>query len=596
MPAQPWWERHRGRLQYELDELDRLAVAYTVDEQAKAAGLLRISLTWSVPNIGPVALVATFPDLYPYFRPDVRAPALSLPHHQNPFAKNLCLIGRATRNWDTTQTLAGLLTMRLAKAIAAGSADPPPGPERDALDEERQAEPFSDYYPYTDGAMFLIDGAWHLPPETRHGTFGLRTNGNLRLGTQPIEHVIAAVTEVADDRGTRLAAVAASLAGRFTTLSVRGRWVRLDAPVVSDLAKDLWDAAANEDPTEPPKQKLADGRTIQIRAIVFPEEVKWRSRGDGWVFVVRQPGVAYNPQRPSKKAKGRGRANLPVTPPSSYWIVRAGRAGRKDLAARVPALADMADRGAAVVGIGALGGTIADQLARAGIGTLHTLDYQVLDPGNTVRHSAYLDQSGWPKAVSVASNAARRSPYITVECAVTALGSVRAVDGASDADDVDRILDGVSIVIDASAEIGIQHLLSDEARRRNLPYLCVTATNGAWGGMVTFIRPDGDGCWMCLMHHIEDKTLPTPPEDPSGPIQPAGCADPTFTGTGFDIDQVALHAVRVAVSALLRDTETGYRAPMHDVTVLALRDADGTPILPMWTGYQLTRHGRCPCH
>jgi len=596
VPAQPWWERHRGRLEHELDELDRLAVAHTVDEQAKAAGLLRVSLTWSVPDVGPVALVATFPDLYPYFRPDVRAPELALAHHQNPFAKNLCLIGRATRNWDTTQTLAGLLASRLATAIAAGSADPPAGPERDALDEERQAEPFSDYYPYADGAMFLIDGAWELPADAPYGTFVLRTNGNLRLGAQPIEHVIAAVTDVADDHGTRLAEAADSLTDRFGTVSLRGRWVRLDTPVVSDEAKNLWDVAAAADPTEPPKQKLTDGRLVQIRALVFPEETKWRRRGDGWAFVVRQPGVAYNPQRPSKKAKGKGRANLPVTPPASYWIVRAGRAGRTDLAARVPALAGLADRGAAVIGIGALGGTVADQLGRAGVGTLHTLDVQVLDPGNTVRHSAYLDQSGWPKAVSVAGNAARRSPYITVDCAVTALGLARDVDGTSDADELDRILDGVHLVIDASAEIGVQHMLADEARRRGLPYLCVTATNGGWGGMVALIRPDAGGCWMCLMYHIEGKTIPTPPEDPSGPIQPAGCADPTFTGTGFDIDQVALHAVRVAVGALLRDTPDGYEAPTPDVALVALRDPDGAPALPMWTGHQLTRHESCPCH
>ena len=584
-------------MERELHEIDRLAVAYTVDEDAKAGGLLRLTLKWDVPDFGIVDLVATFPDLYPYFRPEVRAPDLSLAHHQNPFAKNLCLIGRATENWDTTDTLAGLLSSKLPATIAAGSADPPPGPEREALDEERQAEPFSDYYSYAPGAIFLIDGAWHIPDDSRCGTFGLKINGALRLGDSPHEHVIGAVTGVADDAGCTLAEAADSLTDRFPNGPIRGRWARLDAPVMSNQAKDLWDAAAAVDLLEPPRQQLADGRRVQIRALLFPEEVDWRACGDGWAFVVREPGVPINQRRLSKKARGRGRANLPQTPAASYWIVRAGRAGRSDLAERVPALAGIADKAAAVVGTGALGGTIADQLARAGLGRLHTLDPQDLDPGNTVRHSAYLDQSGWPKAGSVAGNAVRRSPYTVVDCAVVPLGLIRErADQPSDADALDKMLDGVDLLIDASAEFAVHHLLSDEARRRGLPYLRVTATQGGWGGMVVLVTPDTDGCWFCLMHHIADKTILNPPADPGGAIQPAGCADPTFTGTGFDLDQVSLHAVRVAVAALLRETSGGYPAPPGDVAVLALRDPDGTPMLPTWTSYPLVRHPDCPCH
>jgi len=584
-------------LEYELVELDRLGVAYTVNQRAKADGLLRLELTWNVADFGAVDLVVTFPDLYPYFRPDVRAPDLSLAHHQNPFAKNLCLIGRSTANWDTTDTLAALLTSKLATTISSGSADPPPGPEREMLDEERQAEPFSDYYTYAPGAIFLIDGSWTIPEVARSGTFALSVKGALRLG-QPIpEHVIGTVTEVSDDAGNILARGASELTTLFSATTLSGRWTRLDAPVSKDNAKDLWEAAAAVDTFDAPKRQFHDGRRIQVRALVFPEEVSWRDSSDGWVFVVREQGIAVNQHRASKKAKGRGRANLPQTPPATYWIVRAGRAGRDDLAARVPALAGLAEKAVAVVGVGALGGTMVDQLARAGIGRINTLDPDNLDPGNTVRHSAYLDQSGWPKAAGVGSNAIRRMPYTEADCAVIPLGLVReSADQISDADELDRILDGVHLVIDASAEFAVHHLLSDEARRRGLPYLCVTATPGGWGGTVLLVEPETDGCWFCFARHVEDKTIPTPPADQSGPIQPAGCADPTFTGTGFDLDLVSLHAVRVAVAALLRNVPDGYAAPPDDVAVLALRSSDGTPTLPTWTGYQLVRHPHCPCH
>lgn len=592
----PWWERYPGRLEFELQELSDLGVEFSVDEAARNDGRLSLQLSWDVPGSGHVDMLATFPDLYPYFKPEVQAPALVLSHHQNPFAKNLCLVGRSTDNWNVHGTLASLLSEQLAKTLRAGSADPSAGLRAGDLDEEPQAEPFSDYYPYMPAAMFLIDGGWNIPPEDRSGQFSLEVAGPMPPDPACGVQTVGAVSEVLDTDGNFLATAQPRLVSMVRGLTLRGRWTRLDEPVRSDCGRALWDAAAQADGWETSRSNVA-GCTIQLRALLFPEEVAWRQAGQGWLFVVR---VSRPAARGRKKSTGKQKraVSLPQKPPDEYLIIRAGRAGRADLAARVPSLAGLGDAAALVVGVGALGSAIAEQLARAGIGVLRVMDGDHLDPGNTVRHSLFLDQSGAPKAGAVAGNAIRRNPHVDAACSNLRLGLVRDRPGTpSDAAELDQLLDGIDLLVDATAEEGVQHFLSDEALKRGIAYLCVTATRGAWGGRIALIEPGvTQGCWMCLMHHRMDDSIPEPPVDPSGPVQPAGCADPTFTGPGFDLDEVSLQAVRVAVSTLLRKADSGYRTAVDDVMLLKLREPDGTPVLPTWTGYALARHQACENH
>jgi len=594
--AQPWWDRFPGRFEYELALLRAAGMAPLVDEAAKAAGLARVSVTLDVAGEGPVELMATFPDLYPYFRPEVSAPSLNLPHHQHPFSKYLCLLGRSTGNWSTGDSLAALLNQQLAKAVHAGSATAPAAEQRAALPEEHQAEPYSDYYTYAPGVMLMIDGGWNLPKDATHGQLTLGLGGSLLPSDHAQAHTLGAVLEVRDQTDAIVGAAPAPLAGRFPG-DAKARWSRLGASVASNDAQVLWDAAAAADPEGDPRpiaSSLRSAPPLQVRAVVFPEEVAWRVSGDGWVFVVRRAGTTHQ-VRPSKK---RGIAAANKQTPGSYWLVRVGRAGPTDLAARVPELSGLAERRVVLVGAGALGGTIADQLARAGIGRLITIDRDVLEPGNTVRHAANYLHSGRLKAIAVAAVAADRSPYLESQFNALPLGLVRTEPaGATDGQALDDALHGAHLLIDATAELGVQHLLADEATRRGIPYLCVTATNGAWGGMVTLIAPGKTtGCWTCLMHHLEDKTILAPPAAPTDLVQPPGCANPTFTGTGFDVDQISLHAVRVAVATLLAGRPAAYPSPPSDVAVLSLRDGDGNPTLPMWTGHLLERHSTCVSH
>ena len=127
------------RLEYELNALNNAGIEYSKNEDAFTRGVLCLNI-W-IDGVGNLQVI--FPDLYPYFRFEIYAHDLVLPHHQNPFSKNLCMIGRRTENWHIKDTLASFLLERLPKVLKAGKST---DCEEVEGVEQHQAEPISDYY------------------------------------------------------------------------------------------------------------------------------------------------------------------------------------------------------------------------------------------------------------------------------------------------------------------------------------------------------------------------------------------------------------------------------------------------------------------
>ncbi len=70
----------------------------------------------------------------------------------------------------------------------------------------------------------------------------------------------------------------------------------------------------------------------------------------------------------------------------------------------------------AVCGLGGLGSNIAIHLARAGIGTLHIIDFDCVDISNLNRQQYFPDQLGMPKSQALSATLSRIAPY----CRITA--------------------------------------------------------------------------------------------------------------------------------------------------------------------------------
>lgn len=564
----PWWERWPERLEHELEALRATGIPFELDEEARAAGIIKLRLSPTIDG-ERLRLEAIFPDLYPYVRFEVLAPDLDLEHHQNPFTKNLCLIGRSTWNWCGGDTLAEFITARLPLVLKAARTG-----DREAVAgiEEQQGEPITNYYPYPKDAMVLVDGSWSLPPSAGRGEFVI---GLLDLSGPVLRGAVLKIQEA----GGGAVATADPAFSRLYTKLIRGRWVRAERPIwEADPNRFLHSVVAAHRDLERPLWNSVQGWRLDVIGVVFPEEVGWSELGDGWIFVVR-----------AEELKSRRRAAR------GLYFARAGRAGRADLSSRVPDLAAVGERRVALVGLGGVGAPSALEFARSGIKELRILDHDIVEPGTIVRWPLGMPAAGLGKAEAIGRFVASHYPYTQVVAWPHRIGNVLG-DGPRDLQVLEELLDGVDLIYDATAEVGLQHLLSDLAGERQIPYVCASTTPGGWGGLVARVRPgQTEGCWSCLQWHLTGNSIPSPPADPAGMIQPRGCADPTFTGAGFDVAEIALAGVRVAVSTLCGAAGKGYPEAQWDVAVIALRNAQGEFTVPIWQTFPLTRHPSCAC-
>ena len=569
-PVEPWWEREVGRLEFELEQLNEAGIKYEVDEAAKARGLLLIHLEVIIENSKPIHLQALFPDLYPYFRFEIRASELDLPYHQHPFSKQLCVLGRATENWRPSDTLAKFIKERVPKVLASSQMTS----RTDAGGiEEHQGEPFSDYYAYFDNSIILIDGGWNL---------GAVDSGSLLIGLPQARRrgleLRGAVLEIRD-LNNRLIADAAPEILRLFPQQINGRWVRVQEPIHADRPElFLAELCKLDKRFEQEHWQSIDGYRYDVVGVVFPEEHRWRSvKADGWVFVTRAMPIG-----------GTGNRDRYV------YLARVGRTGKSDLIERTPELAGLNAKRVAVIGAGAIGAPSCIELARCGLGELRILDYDFVDPATTARWPLGIAAAGVLKAEALRDFLAANYPYTDVHYQKHRIGMCQGSDEATSEIEILRgFIEGVDLIYDASAEIGINHLLSDMAAEKQIPYIAASTTYGAWGGRLIRVRPDiTKGCWMCYFAAVQSGLLPLPPSDPNGEVQPAGCADPTFTGTGFDVGEIALAGVRLAVGTLQTST-VGYPNVDWDVAIISLRDSDGRVSNPHWEVFPLDRHPEC---
>jgi len=162
-----------------------------------------------------------------------------------------------------------------------------------------------------------------------------------------------------------------------------------------------------------------------------------------------------------------------------------------------PAGQERLGRGSALlVGCGALGTHVADLLVRAGIGTLRIVDRDLVELSNLQRQSLFdaADVAeGLPKAAAAARRLAAINPEVVVEARAEQL----------DAGNIERLAEGVDLLLDGTDNFDTRFLLNDLALRRRLPFI-YAACVGAYG-LTMNILPGETPCLRCLM-----QTLPPP--------------------------------------------------------------------------------------
>lgn len=569
---QPWWKTWPERLDFELKALRHAGIKYSVRTQDEITGVLDLDLEYPG-NDAPLKLQARLSAFFPYTRFEVFAQELNQGRHQNPFLRNLCLIGRSSAAWNVSDTVAGLIAEQLPKLLNA--ANEPDHTKVIGL-EEQQGEPLTAYLPYAENSLVLVDGSWKLDSRIREGELVLGIESASRCSLR------GAVLEVRDLSGTVIAGAPAALRARYGDRRLTASWFRTETAIREQAAKEFLRQLATIKPASGTvKWTEVLGLRLQVVGVVFPDEIGWRERGDSWAFVVRTQ-FDREGWRPGK-----------------HWgayFARPANASPTDLGLRAPQLVGLANCSVAVVGLGCIGAPSTMELARGGIRELRLMDDDVVEPATTPRWPLGFSAAGKVKAVALCEFIAQNYPYTHASPWPAKFGGVTGLGGIG-LDVAEKFLNGMDLIYDATAEEGVHYLLAEIARERKMPYVCASATPGGWGGRVVRIVPgQTGGCWSCLLHHIDNGTIPEPPADPDGDLHLAGCADPTFTGAGFDLLQVPTTAVRVAATTLLRGQDGGYPDFDFDVGVLRMRNDTGKPMPPVWTTYQIARHPACANH
>lgn len=133
---------------------------------------------------------------------------------------------------------------------------------------------------------------------------------------------------------------------------------------------------------------------------------------------------------------------------------------------------------AAVVGLGGLGGTISEQLARLGFGRLILIDGDVVDESNLNRQLFATGETiGEPKTEAALKRLRTANPETVCNACYARLDEKNAV----------KLLHGADIVFDALDNIPSRRILQKTCRTMGVPL--VHGAIGGWCGQVSFLLP-----------------------------------------------------------------------------------------------------------
>ncbi|MDB5479097.1 MAG: hypothetical protein JWO83_150 [Caulobacteraceae bacterium] len=568
--AVPAWElRFPGRFRFELDELAAAGAKVAIHPGPLADGLLVLDLLWPRPA-GVLNLRAVYPESFPFFRPSVHLLDRPFPtRHCRQTDGLLCLLGRNTGQWQPNLSLRQLLAEQLELALTG------------TPDEDPQGEPAEMWWNGygLPGSYVLVDSDWRLG-SARSGTLTIAYRVLPEGPTGP--RVQAVVLAVMDDGGHILGELSSppppSLDRRADI-----PWVRIDDEFVptaglEDLSRQIAGTGLGKLMA---RIELKQSQRARLGAIVHVSELQQGALGLGWLFPMEfGPPEAFR-LHPGRKAKSTS---------SQLGLLRTFRAGTGDIGFRIPALQGLRGKRVAVIGLGAIGAPIVLSLARNRCGELHMLDFDVVEPGTDVRWVRGASAWGVDKLEALMETLAADYPATRGVPHKRNIGS-DCLPGESEAVAMERLVAECDLVIDATASYGVAVFLADVCRRLGVSLVTAYATPSVEGGVVAILRPEG-GCPTCLEHSWHGEQIVRPPGPSEGGLtQPPGCAEPTFFGADFDLQEISMQAVRAAVRELLSPG-----APTQsDVLTLDLRSGSSGYALPTWRHDPLPHHSACSC-
>ncbi|HEY6322370.1 MAG TPA: ThiF family adenylyltransferase [Thermoanaerobaculia bacterium] len=530
-----WYSREPDRLRWELDQFEQHELPAKVlhDDEGHLVVVTEVHFRGE-----PLAISASYPHAYPHFAPTIGADRYLLDRHQDPIGHNFCLLENPGGDWEPWFSAAYLIAELLGPLLR----DAEKGPEAVRAGEADMPEPASALFRYDPATIVLVPEQFlvqELPAKSGTMTL-LRGTGRICLLVD----------------ATGIGEIEPALSQRFTepgAIRWQGRWVAVDAPPRPEAGSEGILAAL----------EVAEGQLLERRLRKkFPQGKRRHEAMIRFGITFLEEGPSRNEQRRTwlfaeiKQMRGEK--------PRVARLLRAHALGRAERARRLPELPALTSAHVVLIGVGSLGGSVALELAKAGVAKLDLFDDDLYDVNNSVRHVLPATLAGTPKALAVAETCRALNPFIEVCGHDLAIG-----DSLPAAERLDRALETATVVIDTTGALAVARHLATKARGSAATLIVAGLTAGSFGGDVFVVAP-GAACLQCFLRAQQRQTIPKPPEGERSAVTPIGCRHPAFAGAGFEATELAAIVSRRTIQAL---ETTSYPAAQNNWIVLDFRAA-----------------------
>jgi integrative and conjugative element protein (TIGR02256 family) len=196
--------------------------------------------------------------------------------------------------------------------------------------------------------------------------------------------------------------------------------------------------------------------------------------------------------------------------------------------------ADVETLSFSMAGLGALGSTMADLIAKAGVGSLRLYDLQILEAGNVLRHIGPLTEVCEAKVAVVARSILTHNPYCRVEFG----------DNWSVLQAAPEKLFGTTAVISTIADDATELALNEIAVDSRATVYYLRALRRGTVARLIRVRPGVDACLDCARLYLQDDASPL--VIPRLEVEAVGheCGSPILAASGADLTAAAAIAVR----------------------------------------------------
>jgi len=149
-----------------------------------------------------------------------------------------------------------------------------------------------------------------------------------------------------------------------------------------------------------------------------------------------------------------------------------------------------------IIGCGALGTTIANNLVRSGIGHIKLVDRDIIELNNLQRQNLFNENDvGLPKASIAAGKLKEINSEIKIECIIDDVTHKN----------IESLIKDIDVVLDGTDNMLVRFLINDACVKHSIPWVYGGAIETY--GMTMNLIPNKTPCFRCAIHDLPDAGL-----------------------------------------------------------------------------------------